>query len=410
MARTLLAFGAGNIGLSFVGQIFARSGYRVIFADTDAEVLERLRRYDGYRVALLDPAGGSEELEISPVETVDARDTGAVGALLRDRPLIATSVGLRAFSDVVRSVADAAARAAVDPAALDIVAAENIHDPRSVALDVLGDNAPGIHACSVGKMVPFQERGASSGKIVVRAEAFNTLIVDGTDWRGPVPHDVPWIRVVENIEAWMDRKLYVHNLGHAACAWRARASDPEITTIAEAIARPSIERWTRHVMYAAVELVARAYPGAFVPGDLQEHAEELLFRFGNAALGDTVERVGRDLERKLGRHDRLIGAMRLAARLSRGVATTGTRAASDGEIGATDHGASVEACAATILPLFADVARDAVRFGVEGLSEWPADIEVTKRAAVPPLSKVVADVAPLSGDDPNDQVVIHALE
>ncbi|TVQ16918.1 MAG: mannitol-1-phosphate 5-dehydrogenase, partial [Spirochaetaceae bacterium] len=37
-------------------------------------------------------------------------------------------------------------------------------------------------------------------------------------------------------------------------------------------------------------------------------------RFGNRALGDTVHRVGRDLPRKLGRDDRIVGAMLLCAR------------------------------------------------------------------------------------------------
>ena len=41
---------------------------------------------------------------------------------------------------------------------------------------------------------------------------------------------------------------------------------------------------------------------------LYEHAEDLLFRFGNKALGDTVERVGKDPVRKLSKNDRMIGA------------------------------------------------------------------------------------------------------
>jgi mannitol-1-phosphate 5-dehydrogenase len=36
-----------------------------------------------------------------------------------------------------------------------------------------------------------------------------------------------------------------------------------------------------------------------------------LYRFTNKALGDTVERVGKDTIRKLGKNDRLIGAINL---------------------------------------------------------------------------------------------------
>ncbi|MBQ6979148.1 MAG: hypothetical protein IJQ07_00710, partial [Clostridia bacterium] len=41
------------------------------------------------------------------------------------------------------------------------------------------------------------------------------------------------------------------------------------------------------------------------------HAENLLYRFTNTALADTVERVGKDTKRKLGSNDRLIGALKL---------------------------------------------------------------------------------------------------
>ena len=40
-----------------------------------------------------------------------------------------------------------------------------------------------------------------------------------------------------------------------------------------------------------------------------DHAEDLLLRFGNVALGDTCERVGREPMRKLAAGDRLAGAL-----------------------------------------------------------------------------------------------------
>jgi mannitol-1-phosphate/altronate dehydrogenase len=43
---------------------------------------------------------------------------------------------------------------------------------------------------------------------------------------------------------------------------------------------------------------------------IYDHAEDLLLRFGNKALGDTCERVGRDPARKLSADDRLAGIIR----------------------------------------------------------------------------------------------------
>lgn len=46
--------------------------------------------------------------------------------------------------------------------------------------------------------------------------------------------------------------------------------------------------------------------------DLQEHITDLLYRFTNAALKDTCQRVGGDPARKLSPEDRLIGSSLLA--------------------------------------------------------------------------------------------------
>lgn len=46
---------------------------------------------------------------------------------------------------------------------------------------------------------------------------------------------------------------------------------------------------------------------------LPEHIDDLLYRFQNKALGDTIYRVGCDLMRKLGSDDRLVDAIMLAS-------------------------------------------------------------------------------------------------
>lgn len=384
--RRVLVFGAGNIGLSFVGQIFHRAGYHITFADTATPVLRRLSDHNGYSVRMLAPNGKEETVEIRGVETVDPRDTQRLSKLITDRPLIATAVGARAFPIVLQTLRTAATGTTA-LSQLDIVAAENIHDPRAVAEETLGSERPGVHGCSVGKMVPIQDP-TDSGAIEVRAEAFNTLIVDGTDWRTPQPKDVEWIEFVADIRAWMDRKLYVHNLGHATCAWRARAFDPTIATVAEAIAIPEIRDHVEAVMHASAAIVGRAYPHEFDQASLDRHVADLLYRFGNPKLGDTVERVGQDLHRKLAREERLVGAMLLAARAE-----------------ATEE-----------LTRLATVATDAIAFGIPGVSQNPDDIALTERARMNAASPTtdrhgaIQEIAKLDAQRREDARVLEALQ
>ena len=159
-------------------------------------------------------------------------------------------------------------------------------------------------------IVPFEV--SARDPLLVYAEPYNTLIVDANGFRGPIP-DVPDLRAVDNIRAYVERKLFLHNLGHAAVAYVGFRSYPRIELIAEAIELAPVHSATRAAMTESVAALATAHPGTLDRASLEDHRDDLLARFANRALGDTVFRVGRDLPRKLGRDDRVVGAMRLAA-------------------------------------------------------------------------------------------------
>jgi len=69
-------------------------------------------------------------------------------------------------------------------------------------------------------------------------------------------------------------------------------------------------------MLQAANILLKKYPDEFTLEALTEHTDDLIRRFQNKALGDTVFRVGCDLQRKLGAEDRLAGAIHLAMELN----------------------------------------------------------------------------------------------
>ena len=102
-------------------------------------------------------------------------------------------------------------------------------------------------------------------------------------------------------------KLFIHNLGHATAAYLGHLQGKAF--IWECVEVPVIRTQTREAMWTAAQALIRRYPSEFDQNNLAEHIEDLLRRFANRALGDTVFRVGRDLQRKLTPDDRLIGAL-----------------------------------------------------------------------------------------------------
>ena len=72
----LVQFGAGNIGRSFIGQIFARSGWEVVFVDIDKRVIDELNRRGHYIVEVRDKR--PERLIIENVRGVNAEQVEKV--------------------------------------------------------------------------------------------------------------------------------------------------------------------------------------------------------------------------------------------------------------------------------------------------------------------------------------------
>ena len=69
-------------------------------------------------------------------------------------------------------------------------------------------------------------------------------------------------------------------------------------------------------MLQSATILNALYPGEFRWKDLEAHVDDLLERFQNRELGDTIFRVGCDLYRKLGPDDRLAAPIRAAMKLN----------------------------------------------------------------------------------------------
>ena len=111
-----------------------------------------------------------------------------------------------------------------------------------------------------------------------------------------------------------EAKLYGHNAIHALAAYLGAARGYEF--IADLRNDPEIMAFLRaaFIEESGAALI-RKYDGIdvlFSPQGYVVYADDLLVRMTNPHLRDSVERVGRDPERKLGWDDRLIGTMRLA--------------------------------------------------------------------------------------------------
>lgn len=325
MQKKLVLFGAGKIGRSFIGQLLSKGGYEVVFVDVYKPVIEALNQKRKYKVIIKEQE--EKVIWVENVRGVWANEPESVAREIQNADLMAVSVGQNGLPGIMPLIAKGLIqRLEADPeAAIDIIIAENLRNAaeyfEAELIRLLPEIYPfkklvGLVETSIGKMVPIMQKiDLEEDPLQVFAEAYNTLILDKNGFKNPIP-EVDGLAPKENMKAWVDRKLFIHNLGHAAAAYLGYCYNPNFRYIYEALEVPELYKQVREIMKQSAAALLARYPNDFTEPALTAHIDDLLKRFCNRALGDTIFRVGCDLPRKLSPDDRLAGAIRLAMEMN----------------------------------------------------------------------------------------------
>ena len=319
--NSIVIFGAGKIGRSFIGPLFSRSGYQVIFIDVDQRIINELNHRKKYKVVI--KSEQEEQFEVTNVCGIYANDRESVINAIAQCSLMATCVGKNALPKVLPLISQGIEKRFAERPnfPLDIILAENIRDACTLMKEGLKilldeefpiDSYVGLIETSIGKMVPIMlKNDAEEDPLQVFAEPYNTLILDKRAFKNPIP-EIEGLAPKENMKAWVDRKLFIHNLGHATTAYLGYIEHPSAIFLYEVLSDNKLKAKVRNTMLQAADILLKKYPDEFTQETLIEHIDDLIGRFQNRALGDTIFRVGCDLQRKLGAEDRLAGAIHLA--------------------------------------------------------------------------------------------------
>ena len=315
MKRALM-YGAGNIGRGFIGKALSESGYAVTFVDIIPSVIQQLNQDRCYPVNIV-TSESNEPVVVENVQAINGLDVDAVAETISKSDIMATAVGVKIMPKIIKPICEGLKRRKKTAAApLNIIICENLLNAdqymKGLIRQELGskyeewlENSLGLVEASIGRMVPVmtpEMRGNNDLRVWV--EPYDELPVDKDAFKGEIPQInnlVPY----SPFGFYIKRKLFIHNMGHAMCAYMGWHKGYK--SIAECVNDDkAIYTQAGAAMRDVAAALSKEYGISYV--ELEEHIADLLFRFSNQALGDTVVRVGRDPIRKLGRNDRLIGA------------------------------------------------------------------------------------------------------
>jgi mannitol-1-phosphate 5-dehydrogenase len=327
MGAKAVQFGAGSIGRGFLGQLFFESGYEIVFVDVDRELVRAINRRKSYPIRVV--GNTSYDITVKGARAVDGTDTAAVVHELATADIAATAVGVK----VLPSVAEPLARGLEarfrrpDSSPLNIIVCENmvnaaaflkgeVRAKLSEANRALLETEVGFVDASIGRMVPLMtEEQRAEDPLLIHVEEYCELPVDKAAFKGPIPQ-IHNLKPYDNFQGYVERKLYVHNTGHAITAYLGHLRAHRF--IWEAIGDRAVRDQVKAALDESKEALIKRH--GLNRSDLDDHIEDVVRRFANVGLADTVFRVARDPIRKLGKDDRLVGAARAA--LSAGIRPT----------------------------------------------------------------------------------------
>lgn len=313
--KKAVMYGGGNIGRGFIGKVFSDSGYEVCFLDIMQGLIDEMNRRGGYTVRIVSNAQSVD----APVKNVRAVNANLPEALeeIATCDIMATAVGVNILPRIAPTIAAGLKKRMRESGRpLDIILCENQLGADELMRGWLNEcfceeerawaeNNVGLVEASIGRMVPpltAEERARDS--LLICVEPYCELPVDKAAFKAEIP-DLVGLVPYTPFGFYIKRKLFLHNMGHAMVAYFAYRQGIEY--IWQAVEHEEVLSLARQAMKGSGEALIRQY-GEAMRANVEGNIDDLLQRFGNRALKDTVARVGGDPVRKLRRNDRLVGA------------------------------------------------------------------------------------------------------
>ncbi|MCY1716529.1 mannitol-1-phosphate 5-dehydrogenase [Microbacterium sp. SL62] len=300
-------FGAGNIGRGFVGLLLHEGGYDLVFSDVSAALVEAINSASSYTVH--EVGEGGVDKEVTGFRAIDSSvDAEALVDEIATADVVTTAVGPTILKFVAPHIVAGLALRDPSLAPLQIMACENAigatDQLREHVVELAGESWDALASRSVfantavDRIVPAQ----SGGGVDVTVEPFYEWAIERPPFGDNPPH-IPGAHFVDDLEPYIERKLFTVNTGHATTAYFGAQAG--IERISDALADPEIAAKVEAALEETSALLVEKHElDAGVQG---EYRATILRRFRNAALPDTVWRVGRQPLRKLSRHERFVG-------------------------------------------------------------------------------------------------------
>lgn len=314
MPRVIL-FGAGATGRGHVGLHVYQAGCHLTLVDKNRDLVDALAAAGTYTVRLY--ADGCRAVPVTDFDVFYYEDRDAIAEVISRADLVLTAVFDPNLADVAQTVAKAVtvSRLTGRTQPLNFIACENMMGSSSVLAGHvyrLLDDADraycdahfGFPDCMISRVVPRPHPGS----LDIIAEDYSEWTANAAEFRRPQPAWLHNLELVDNQDARLERKLFIHNGGHAICGYTGFHRGHQY--IHEAVADPVVGEAVLGALDELGEVVRRKH--GFSAASIEEYKHDLVRRGAVAEMQDEILRVVRDPIRKLSPRERLVAPALLA--------------------------------------------------------------------------------------------------
>ncbi|GAA2913435.1 mannitol-1-phosphate 5-dehydrogenase [Enterococcus pseudoavium] len=307
-------FGAGNIGRGFIGEILAENGFAIDFVDINETIINALNERNAYTIQLADES--QKEIHVSNVDGLNNQtNPDAVIASVSHADIVTTAIGPNILPFIAELIAKGIQkrRSEGNTTPLDVIACENMIGGSQFLFEKVQtflsaedmdyvEQYIGFPNAAVDRIVPIQHH---EDPLFVSVEPFSEWVIDATQSKNKELR-LEGVEYVEDLEPYIERKLFSVNTGHATVAYTGAYEG--YTTIDEAIADQRVLDKLRAVLGETGSLLINKWNF-----DEEKHfayIDKIVSRFENKYISDSISRVARTPIRKLGYDERFIRPIR----------------------------------------------------------------------------------------------------
>ena len=303
-------FGAGSIGRGFIGDLLHDTGYEIVLVDIDKNIVEQINKTNSYDLYVIEE--NYKKKTINNVKAVLLSDTDQIAGEIAGAELVTVSVWVDNLPGVAVPLLEGLKKRFKEKSdRLNVLTCENaIHNGSILKNEILKldtaftenmlDKTAAFPDTAVDRMVLSSEKnGIKSVDIGLEHE----LVIEKNKLADPETEPVKGAVYTENMDKYIERKLFIINGGHAWAGYMGHIHG--FATMQEVFENEGFTSSVKEVMQEIGSLIAQKYN--FSIEELDNYIDFVINRFKTPGITDYISRVSRNPVRKLKAGERLTG-------------------------------------------------------------------------------------------------------